>query len=131
MAGTPFLDSRGQRLGCLVSTCRVGPLFWLFLLVGAIATLDLRVLGIAGRRETIGQLAKQLLPLMWTGLALVALSGFVMFAGQATMFLVFSNSVFRAKLLLISLTIIVGGIVQSKVLSWNRLPSSHTLRRSR
>jgi hypothetical protein len=100
MAGTPFLDSRGQRLGRLVGTCPVGQLFWLFLPVGTIATLDLRVLGIAGGRKTIGQLATQLPPLMmWTGLALVALSGFVIFAGQATMF--FPNAVFRAKLLLI------------------------------
>ena len=94
MAGTRFLDSRGQRLGCLVGPSRSGPLFGLFLSVGTIATLDLRILGIAGRRQTIGQLAKQLFPLIWTCLALVALSGFAIFAGQATMF--FPSSVFRA-----------------------------------
>jgi hypothetical protein len=94
MAATRFPDNRGQRPGCLVGTSRVGPLFCLFLLVGTIATLDLRVPGIAGRGQTIGQLAKQLLPLIWTGLALVALSGSVIYAGRATMF--FPNSVFRA-----------------------------------
>ncbi len=95
--------------------------FGFFLLVGAIATLDLRVLGIASRRETIGQLAKQLFPLMWTGLGLVVLSGFVMFAGQATMF--FPNRVFRVKLLLIFFAVIFGFIVQSKVPRWSQLAS--------
>ena len=95
--------------------------FGFFLLVGTIAAVDLRVLGIIGRRDTDDQLGKQLFPLMWTGLALAILSGFVMFAGQAT--LLYPNPVFRAKLLVIAFAISFGVVVQTNLPKWNRMPS--------
>jgi hypothetical protein len=95
--------------------------FGFFLLVGAIATVDFRLLGIAGRREGIDQLAKQLFPLMWTGMALAFLSGFVMLAGQATLFVF--NPVFHIKLLVIFFAVIFGLVVQSKVPGWAQLPA--------
>src|SRR5579863_1785438 len=91
--------------------------FGFFLLVGTIATLDLRILGVAGRREDTGHLARQLFPLMWFGLALSVLSGFVMFAGQATTF--FPNPVFRAKLLVILFAVVFCVIVQINLPKWN------------
>ena len=95
--------------------------FGFFLLVGAVATVDFRLLGIAGRQEGIDQLAKQLFPLMWMGMALVFLSGFVMLAGQATLFVF--NPVFHVKLLVIFFAVVFGLIVQSKVPGWAQLPS--------
>ena len=94
--------------------------FGFFLLVGTTATVDLRVLGITGRREPIDQLARQLFPLMWVGLALSVLSGFVMFAGQATTF--FPNPVFRAKLLVILFAIVFGVVVQINLPKWDHSP---------
>ncbi len=95
--------------------------FGFFLLVGTIAAVDLRVLGLLGRRDEDAQLGKQLFPLMWTGLALAIVSGFVMFAGQATLF--YPNPVFRAKLAVILLAILFGVVVQTNLPKWNRLPS--------
>ena len=95
--------------------------FGFFLLVGSFAIVVFRLLGLAGRREGIGQLAKQLFPLMWTGMALVFLSGFVMLAGQATLFVF--NPVFHVKLLVIFFAVVLGFVVQRKAQGWAQLPS--------
>src|SRR5580704_23381 len=50
-----------------------------FLLVGTIAILDLRAMGVASRKQGLAALAKQLFPWMWLGLLLTLASGFLMF----------------------------------------------------
>jgi hypothetical protein len=92
-----------------------------FLLVGTIAIVDLRVLGVAGKRQNVATLGAQLFPWMWVGLASAFLSGFVMFSGDAADF--YLASVFRIKLAVILLAVIFGIIVQWSVPKWGRLPS--------
>ena len=92
-----------------------------FLLVGTIAIVDLRVLGIAGRGQNVGTLGAQLFPWMWLGLVFAFLSGFVMFSGDAADF--YLASVFRIKIAVILLAVIFGIIVQSKSSKWGQLPS--------
>lgn len=92
-----------------------------FLLVGSIAIVDLRVLGLAGRRQTAAALAGQLFPWMWTGLVFAFLSGFIMFAGDATDFS--RATVFRVKLLVVLFAVILGVIVQWNVPRWDRSPA--------
>jgi hypothetical protein len=91
-----------------------------FLLVGSTVVVDLRVMGLAGRRESVSQLASQLFPWMWTGLAMAVFSGFFMFAGDAGDFA--QASVFRLKIVWTIVAVIVGAIVQSKVPKWSELP---------
>ena len=55
--------------------------FSFFLVVGAIAIVDLRIMGVAGRKQSATRLAEQAFPCIWTGLCFTVLSGFVMFAG--------------------------------------------------
>jgi hypothetical protein len=55
----------------------------LTLMVGTVALVDLRLLGIALRREQVSVVAGQLLPLMWIGFAVMALSGAALFASEA------------------------------------------------
>jgi uncharacterized membrane protein len=95
--------------------------FSFFLLVGTIVILDLRVLGVAGRRQNVTRLANQLFPLTWAGLAFASLSGFIMFAGDATTF--YPNSVFHAKMLVILLAVVFSVIVQRNVRKWDKLPA--------
>jgi uncharacterized membrane protein len=95
--------------------------FSLFLLVGSIVVVDLRILGMAARRRNATQLAGELFPLMWAGLVLNFLSGFLLFAGDAATFWV--NWVFHIKLGVILLAIIFGIIVQWSVPRWDRGPS--------
>lgn len=89
-----------------------------FLLVGSIALVDLRVLGIAGRRQTATAMAEQLFPWMWTGLIFATVSGFLMFAGDAIDF--YGASFFRAKMLLLLAALVVGIVVQWQVPRWER-----------
>ncbi len=92
-----------------------------FLLVGTIAIVDLRVLGVAGRGQNVGTLGAQLFPWMWVGLASAFLSGFVMFSGDAADF--YLASVFRMKIAVVLLAVIFGIIVQWNAPKWGQLPS--------
>jgi len=89
-----------------------------FLLVGSIALVDLRVLGIAGRGQTATAMAEQLFPWMWTGLILATVSGFLMFAGDAIDF--YHASLFQTKMVVLLAALLVGIIVQWQVPRWER-----------
>jgi len=80
-----------------------------FLLVGTSIVLDLRLMGLAARREPVPQLARQLRPWMWTGLAMVLISGFFMFAGDAADF--YGADMFRIKVVWVVVTVLVGVII--------------------
>jgi uncharacterized membrane protein len=95
--------------------------FSMFILVGSMVIVDLRVLGLVGRRQDATQLADRLFPWMWISLALNFLSGFFMFAGSATAY--YHNDIFYDKVLVIVLAIVASLIVQQKVRKWNQLPS--------
>ena len=95
--------------------------FGFFLLVGTIVMVNLRVLGLAGRRQNITLLAEQLFPLMWMGLGFSVLSGFILFAGDAATFL--PNPVFHAKMLVLLLAVVFGVIVQRNVRKWDPMPA--------
>ncbi len=95
--------------------------FSMFILVGSMVIVDLRVLGLVGRRQDATQLADWLFPWMWTSLALNALSGFFMFAGSATAY--YGNDIFYDKMTVLLLAIVANIIVQKKVRKWNLLPA--------
>jgi uncharacterized membrane protein len=95
--------------------------FSMFILVGSMFIVDLRVLGLVARRQDASQLADRLFPWMWVSLALNFLSGFVMFAGSATAY--YRNDIFYDKLGIVLLAIIANLLVQQKVRAWNRLPA--------
>jgi hypothetical protein len=94
------------------------------LLVGSIAIIDLRILGVAGHNRTAASLAQDLFPWMWTGFAFALVSGFVMFAGDAPDF--GRSWVFQVKVLWIIVALIFGIAVQWKVSRWER-PESHSM----
>ena len=92
-----------------------------FLLVGTIGFVDLRILGVAGRGHTIKQIADELFPLMWVGMALAFLTGFIQFAGDATTFI--PHPVFRLKIWIIVLAVLFGIVAQANVRKWDNLPA--------
>jgi hypothetical protein len=92
-----------------------------FLVVGTTALVDLRILGLAGKRQNLTQLAKLLFPWTWLGLFFVTVSGFLMFAGYAGQF--YPAGVFWIKIGVFFLAIIFGVIVQRNVPKWDRLPA--------
>jgi hypothetical protein len=92
-----------------------------FIAVGAIVLVDLRVLGLAGRRQTLTEFGNQLFSLMWIGLGLVVFSGFMMFAASAEQFA--RNPVFHFKLYIILFALVFNIIVQRGLRKWDRLPT--------
>jgi len=95
--------------------------FSMFILVGSMVIVDLRVLGLVGRRQNATHLADRLFPWMWISLALNFLSGFLMFAGSATAY--YRNDIFYDKMGVILLAIVASIIVQQKVRKWDQLPA--------
>jgi uncharacterized membrane protein len=95
--------------------------FSMFVLVGSMVVVDLRVLGLVGRRQGATQLADRLFPWIWTSLALNFLSGFLMFAGSAASY--YRNDIFYDKIIVILLAIVANIIVQQKVRKWDQLPA--------
>jgi hypothetical protein len=71
------------------------------LLVGTVAIVDLRLLGIVLKRARISRIAGRLLPLTWAGFVAMFASGGLLFVAQASKSYV--NPAFRIKLLLLVL----------------------------
>src|SRR5579863_591666 len=92
-----------------------------FLLVGTMTIVNLRILGLAARRQSVTSLGEQLFPWMWTGLIFAFVSGFIMFGGDAADF--YLATMFRIKIAVVLLAIVFGIIVQSNVPKWGQLPS--------
>jgi hypothetical protein len=73
----------------------------LTLVVGSIAMLDLRLLGVSRRDYGILELAAETLPWTWGAFAVTVFSGVLMFSSAATSYA--ENVPFRVKLILIAL----------------------------
>jgi len=96
-----------------------------FILVGTIVLVDLRVIGIAARRRGLEELAGQLFPYAWIGLAMVAGSGFLMFTTDAAEY--YADSTFHIKMTVTTLAIIFGLIVQWGAARWGHMASTPLL----
>jgi hypothetical protein len=94
--------------------------FTLFVFVGTTAVLDLRILGVADRNRTLSQVADQILPWNWLALALALLSGFVLFATDATDYV--PVGLFWLKMAVILLAIVVTLVVEYGLQNWNQSP---------
>lgn len=73
----------------------------LTLMVGTVALVDLRLLGVAFTRIRVSDVTGQLLPLTWIGFAVMAASGLALFASEAVRLA--GNAAFQVKLVLLVL----------------------------
>ncbi len=92
--------------------------FSFFILIGTTIAFDLRLLGIARRVQSPVQLARQLFPWTWLAVACACLTGFIMFAVDATIF--FPSTLFRIKVAAIVAGILISLLVQSRVRQWDQ-----------
>jgi hypothetical protein len=92
------------------------------LLVGTVAILDLRLLGLILKAEPVSQVAKQVLPLTWCGFGVMFVSGFLLFWAEAAKS--YSNPAFRIKLVLLFLVglnpLIFHSTIYRSVANWNQ-----------
>lgn len=73
----------------------------LTMVVGSIAIVDLRLLGLASRSRRLTVIARDLLPLTWGAFALALVSGLLMFASKATTYI--GSTPFQLKLVALAL----------------------------
>jgi hypothetical protein len=73
----------------------------LALVVGTIAIVDLRLLGLASTSRPYAELSREVLPWTWVSFALAVISGSLMFISQPIGY--FGNPAFRIKVLLLCL----------------------------
>ena len=93
--------------------------FSTFLLMGTIVFFNLRLLGVAGQRQPIAQVAEEIFPWMWTGLGAALVSGFLMFSpGAGELFL---TLYFKPKLVMIAVGIGVIAVIRRKVGGWDQV----------
>jgi hypothetical protein len=71
------------------------------LLVGTIALLDLRMLGVVLRSVSVTRIARTVFPLTWSGFVVMFTSGFLLFWAEAAKN--YSNPAFRIKIILLAL----------------------------
>jgi hypothetical protein len=93
------------------------------LLVGTVALLDLRLLGVLLKREPVSYVARRVLPLTWMGFAVMFVSGFLLFSAEAANS--YGNPAFRIKLVLLALVglnpLIFHLTIFRSVTAWNHL----------
>lgn len=73
----------------------------LTVVLGAIAVLDLRLIGLASRSRPLAQLLRDVLPVTWVAFALAALTGVLLFASNAVAYA--HNTCFQWKVCLLAL----------------------------
>jgi hypothetical protein len=96
------------------------------LLVGTISLLDLRMLGLVLRPIPVTRIARTILPLTWSGFAVMFASGFLLFWAEAAKN--YFNPAFRTKLVLLALVglnpLIFHTTVYRRVHEWETLERS-------
>jgi hypothetical protein len=93
-------------------------------MVGTIAAVDLRLLGMAFRSRPVTEIAQAVLPLTWIAFALAAVTGPMLFASHAVKY--FGNWPFRVKLCLLAMAganmLIFHLTTYRGVSAWDRAP---------
>jgi len=74
-------------------------IFGIILLVGATSILDLRLMGLTFRDESVSKLAGRFLPWAWAGFVIQVVTGLLLFSSEATK--MYGNIGFDIKMLLI------------------------------
>jgi hypothetical protein len=73
----------------------------LSVVIGSIALVDLRLLGVASRDRSVAQTTVAVLPVTWTAFVFAVMTGGLLFASNATVYA--HNSYFQIKMALIAL----------------------------
>ena len=88
--------------------------------LGAILTVDLRLLGVGERRQTAAELSDSLCAWRWIGFLVAFLGGFLLFSVEATTYV--SHTGFRLKLAVLTpLALMWHVVVQTKTRAWTRV----------
>jgi hypothetical protein len=90
-----------HRTAWAFTTIELVHVFAISLVIGSIAIVDLRLLGVGSTKRPVTGLAGAVLPVTWAAFVLAVLAGSLLFISQAAAY--FSNTAFRIKMLIIVL----------------------------
>jgi len=76
-------------------------IFGIICLVGSTSILDLRLMGLTFKQDTVSTLAERFLPWTWAGFVIQVVTGVLLFSSEASK--MFDNRAFQVKMLLILL----------------------------
>jgi hypothetical protein len=106
------------------TTVELVHVFAISLVIGTIAIVDLRLLGLASTKRPFTELASAVLPWTWAAFAIAVMAGSLLFISQATAY--FASTMFRIKIVLIILAginmLIFELITVRGVQEWNLEP---------
>ena len=104
----------------------------LALVVGTIAVIDLRLLGLASTGRSFHRMASDILKWTWAAFAFTALTGALMFMTNAVVY--YHNFYFRTKIALLVLaginTLVFETTVRRTIHRWDRAPSAPPMGRA-
>ena len=102
------------------------------MLLSSMLMIDLRILGVAAKSETMAQMSQRFVPWVWTSLVLLALTGTLQIIAEP-MRTLDGNPMFQVKMLMLALGIIVllsfGASLRRHTTFWDD-PSRRTLTRA-
>jgi hypothetical protein len=112
------------------TTIEVVHIFAVSMVLGTIALVDLRLLGLASTKRCFAEFSRQVLPFTWVAFVVAVIAGSLLFISKASEY--FANWVFWLKMLLIVLAginmmIFEFGTVRN-VLEWNLGPTPRRAR---
>jgi Family of unknown function (DUF6644) len=94
----------------------------LTLVVGSVAMLDLRLLGIGSRERSVSEMMGSVLPWTWTAFVAAATFGLLLFSSKASTY--YLNVPFRIKMLCMGLAalnmLVFHGLLERDVATWDR-----------
>ncbi len=94
-----------QKIFWIIPTVQIVHILAISVVVASMAMFDLRLLGIAGTRNSIAALARRFLPWLWGALVVLLLSGSILIVGEPQRSL--DNAVFQLKMAMVAAAIIV------------------------
>jgi uncharacterized membrane protein SirB2 len=82
------------------------------IVMSSMAMLDLRLLGVSGRRQSISQMVSRFVPWVWGALPVLLTSGIILIIGEPSRELL--NPYFRAKMVMLATVIVITFVVQRR-----------------
>lgn len=99
--------------------------------ISSIAVLDLRLLGLMGRTQTVPDLARRFMPWIWIALIVLTVSGSLLIIGEPARSLI--NPMFRLKMVLlvaaIGVTLLFQETIRRNIDFWELSPARRNLAR--
>ncbi|HTI68180.1 MAG TPA: DUF6644 family protein [Caulobacteraceae bacterium] len=114
-----------QNVAWIIPAVQSVHIFCISLVMGSVALIDLRLLGITGRSQSISGMTNRLLPIVWVSIVILFLTGAVLAIAEPIRSL--ENPAFQAKMLMLllvgTLTFFFQDMLRGDVAFWEMSPA--------